>query len=342
MDHDRKTLELGVGSRLLFRDWLDWLFAAAVLGLSPLLWLHCQDLWFRTDLLFFPLLLLVFVALAVRVSRSAWSEAPLQCGPTRSRFAVALLIVACLAALSASLLFSPWLAWLALLLVSNAWLLVRLQALNWYRAVGCTLPLGVFLVLPLSDAADASRTLESWTAFSASALLDLFGVPQLATHDGLELRGGLLPMAAICAGMGNPYFLFSLAVLLVMWRSRSFLVGLLTVASVPAWAWLGAVVQAVGGAALWDKQDIYLFGGGRKVVVQLAVLLALLLMIWLFHWAVQKLLSPFTAYSATFAGIHKFFNRAVLWPARDPLRRRTESSRKAPAGAGLLDHRHAS
>ena len=51
---------------LLFRDLMDWMWLVAAIGLATMLWLSAQDLWFRTDLRFFPVLVVISLVLTIR------------------------------------------------------------------------------------------------------------------------------------------------------------------------------------------------------------------------------------------------------------------------------------
>lgn len=302
-------------SALLSRG-LDAIFAVGTLCLLPLMWIHCQDLWLRTDLQFFPLLIvlpLVFFAWKKRLL-------PLHNQPWRTYAAFGILAVAVVLAIVAGTMVLPWLAWLAFTLAAIGWMVERLGGNVWYQPIAWTSPWWVFLLLPVADRTDYAATLLPWVASSASHILDLFSIPQMASGAALDLQTGLLPLGPICSGLGEPYLLLSLIVILSMLNKRSALIHLITIVSLPAWIWLGAVCHVVVGALLLENSEWNIFGGSRQWVAQGVVMLLQLLMIWLFQVSLNNLFTPFETDSEGVEGFHWLFNSVVLWPAKNPLR----------------------
>ncbi len=307
-------------SRKPFRDVSDWMLVAAFLSMAAMLWLHAQDLWFRTDLRFFPLLPLTTIFLILRNA---------QLGPCDSRLrgkcSLGISVVAAALAVTSSLIFSAWMACLALSLATVAWMLRRFGRLPWYGVVEWTLPIWVLLLFPISDASDLTGMLENAVASSSSAVLDVVGVPQIASNNVLEFRQAKLSTARICRGVGSPYLLLSCVLLLTMLHRRSFSIGLVSALTVPLWAWIAAVMHVTAGLYLWEVYERNLFSGYRNLLMQLVMLTITMLSIWLFQSALASLLAPFRAYSQSVGWVHKLFNQIALWPAKDPLRKkRTE------------------
>ncbi|MCA9131033.1 MAG: hypothetical protein KDB22_28310, partial [Planctomycetales bacterium] len=300
----------------ILRDVTDWLLLVAILGLLPMIALHCVDLWYRTDLKFFPILFLVPL-FSLRKGKLASHTQKL-----RSQFTVGLFAAGGVGALLSALYFSPWLALLAGTLCAIGWLLQRFGQLEWYQLVSWTLPLWVAMLLPISDAADLTRWLETETARATSTLLDISSIPQLAANDLVHLRSGPISANLVCRDVGNPYLLLTLVLLMSMWTKRIVSVTVMTLLTIPLWAWLAAVSHFFLGCYLLEAQEKNIFAGYRNVASQAGVLVVVLGSIWCMQYAIQVLLSPFTAYSTTASGVHKFFNWAVLWPGKDPLRKR--------------------
>ncbi len=301
---------------------LDGLVAVGTLGLLPLMWLHCQDLWLRTDLQFFPLLIVVpLIFFAWKKDRFGSQHQQ----PRRTYCALGTLALAATLAIVAGTMLLPWLAWLAFTLAAIGWMVERLGGNPWYQPIAWTSPWWVLLLLPLSDRTDYAVTLLPWVASSASHALDVLSIPQMASGAALDLKSGLLPLGPICSGLGEPYLLLSLIVILSMLTKRSALIHLLTIVSLPAWIWLGAVSYVVSGALLLEHFDWNAFGGSRYWVAQGIVMSLQLLAIWITQVSLNHLFTPFATNSEGVGGLHRFFNFVVLWPAKDPLRARKSS-----------------
>lgn len=310
----------------------DWLLGLSLLGSLPLASVYSCDLWFRSDYRFFPLLMVVPLVMplwqgrkqsvARSDSRQSAKDIP------RRPISLGLWFASGLSAVCAPLLFSPWLAMLALTLSWSAWMLGRMRQIPWPRLLKWTLPLLVLLLLPLSERSDPLPSCSSSVTYASSNLLDLLGIAHLPTEQTLQLRLGRYDVAAACRGLGNPYLLFALSVLLCISARCSLSVGLLTVCTVPLWSWGGSVLLATIGAWLAEKQDLVIWLGARLWIAQAIVLLADLISLLLLKRGLQMLLAPFTAYSSgVVGGFHKFFNRVVLWPEPDPLRKRRQRER---------------
>jgi hypothetical protein len=300
---------------------LDGVFALAAMAMLPLMWLHCQDLWLRTDLVFFPLLIIVPLAFL------AWKKsfAPRHQQRWRTYAALGTLALATALAIVAGTMVLPWLAWLAFTLAAIGWMVERLGGNAWYQPIAWTAPWWVLLLLPLTDRSDYASTLLPWVASSASHALDLLSIPQMASGAALDLQSGLLPLGPLCSGLGEPYLLLSLIVVLSMLTKRSFLINLITLVSLPAWIWLGALCHVVVGLLLLQNADVNIFGGSRQWAAQGTVMALQLLLIWLFQVSLNNLFTPFVTDAEGVEGLHRFFNSIVLWPAKDPLRTRKSS-----------------
>lgn len=301
----------------LFRHIVDWILLATAVGMLPLVAIHCLDLWYRTDLKFFPFLFLFSLLLARGASLQTHDQ------KVRSRFSLGMVVAGACAAVGAVVVFSPWLALLGITLTCIGWMLQRLGGHQWYELVGWALPVAIVLLLPLSDAGDMTNTLETSVASSASVLLDMAGVPQLASQDILELETGPLSSSLVCRGLASPYLLLALTLVLSVLTKRNICVVVLTLFTVPLWAWLASSMHFFAGVYTLSIYEKSIFTAWRNFGAQGLVLVFSLLAIWSFQWGVQNLLAPFTAYSSnTSTGVHKFFNWLVLWPAKDPLRKR--------------------
>ena len=330
------SVEPAVAKTALSPYRVDGLLGLGLLATLPLVAVFCCDLWFRSDFRFLPLLIIVPIALA---GWRAWRPAPdtdgtsvkrTDRGNARMVTSLTLWIVSGLIAVCTPFLFSPWLAVLALALAWIAWLLCRFTVTPWPRLIKWTLPLGILLLLPVGERFNPIPEFSSSVTYASSSLLDLLGVDHLPAEQTLQVSSGRYDVAAACRGLGNPFVLFSLVVLMCMSTRCSFSTGLLTVASSPLWSWGGSVLVVVISVWLADQRDFLMWSGPRLWLAQGLAVSGGLLSALLLKWAIQKLLAPFTAHSAGVGGVHRFFNRVVLWPEPDPLRKRRSSDRGQP------------
>ncbi len=303
------------------RDKLDWLLILAVACLLPLVLVFGADFWFRTDYRFFPILILATLVVTLWLGRTGREKLE-NLSQLRWQFGLGMWIVGGLLGLGAVLWFSPWLAMASLSMVWMAWSLLRIRQVPWVRVISWSLPMASVLLLPVSDATDPMFGFTASVTGASSNVLDLLGIPQMPILGSLEMRSGRLDVSALCRGLGNPYLLGALVVLLCLLTRPSWLVCLLTVSSVPAWAWGGAVLLVSIGSILSENFQIHVLVGYRLWIMQAIVLAGELFAIWLFQRGLLKLFSPFVAYSEGVAVLHKLFNAVVLWPEPDPLRKR--------------------
>lgn len=331
---------------LLLRHRIDGLLALSLLAALPLVAVFCSDLWFRSDLRFFPLLMIVPIGLAASralrtVDESSKYTASSGSGaksPDYSRPLVSLGLwtVGGVSTASGAFLFSPWLGVFGLTLAWIAWLLTSFERTPWPTLLKWALPLGVLLLLPLGERSNPVPNFSSSVMYASSSLLDVLGIDHLPTQQTLQLSAGRYDVAAACREVGNPYLMFSLVALMCMGTRCSLIVGLLTTATAPLWSWGGAVLLVVSSVWLAEQQNLfiwphqqsfYIWNGERLFLAQSLVLIGGLVSALLIKWGLQKLLAPFEAHSAGVGKVHKFFNRVVLWPQSDPLRKRRSSNR---------------
>jgi hypothetical protein len=314
------------------RRWLDGLIAIAFLSLLPLLGLMCSDFGLRSDFLFFILLLLLPPVLLLWRGRrdAAGQRKP----PERSQAVAGLALwpIGGLLGLAAGLTWSPWLALASWTTAWVAWQITRTEHLRWPRLVKWTLPWVFLLVLPQGDRYDFLPLFAHWVTLGASSLLDIIGIAHLPIRQSLVLEVGTYDVAAACRGLGSPYLLFALAVLLCMSTRCSLVVGLLILLSVPVWAWGGSVLLVVSSVWLREQNQLLLWTGYPLWIAQGIVLILNLIALLLCRLGWQTLLAPFTAYSEGVNKIHRWFNSIALWPDPDPLRKRRGRSSKQAEG----------
>ncbi|MCR9296574.1 MAG: archaeosortase/exosortase family protein [bacterium] len=307
-----------------WRTW-DAILVLGLASLSPLLYMHAQQLWTNVDLRFFPVLPVIALALAYFCGKRG-----ICASRNRAIFATLFLIAACVAAAYGAWKLLPWFALLAACLLWFSWMLARLGKSPWYRIAGWLLPLALLLTFPTDANFDLTPTLEAEVLATASGSLDLVGVPHLPADQGISTKNAALPVSRVCRGISNPYLLLTLALLLVMFTQRSFLIALLTWLTVPLWSWLACSSHLAAGLYLLEEKELVVFTDQRNPLVQAGLVVLCLFFVWLSSIALRNLFAPFIGYSTTSNAVHKFYNWLMYWPEPDPLRKRRSESEQDP------------
>ena len=293
------------------RSHYDWLLAMGVLGLLPLLVVQCGYLASRKHLQFFPLAWLFFLTLIYLRGAPSGSLPRWRLRLGELSFVVAVSI----AALAVSR-FSPWLAHVALAVLVFAWMQVRLVGNRWTQLVSwCGLML-LTIPLPLNGDTLLIQRLQALATQSASQLLDLAHSPHMARGNVLEIRTGELFVDEACSGVDSLYSLAAIAVMLIVWQQRSFLSGVLTLALVPLWAWLGNLIRIFAIAIMLDRFDINWTHGWPHTVLGLALFAGSFACMLFAQSAITLVLEPFPVEAATTSFVHRWYDRCVSWPGQ--------------------------
>ena len=283
-----------------------------LLGLLPLLWMQASFLWERPHLQFFPigwlgLLFLVFTRTKVATTDNSYR-----------RFAAGVLAIAalCLGVLGAYRI-SPWLGQVSGILLITSWGLLRLATTRWTRWVSWTLLLWITVPLPLGYDAELIQRLQNISTESAASILDLVGTAHLRQGNLIELRTGKLFVDQACSGVDSLYSLAAIALLIVVLQQRPFFVGLLTLISVPAWAWLGNVLRLSLIAWLLDTHGINLSEGTPHTILGMVIFGVSSLCLYLTLGMLTQAFSPFLSASLpSDSQWHLIYNAFVNWPDR--------------------------
>lgn len=319
--------------RGLFRSKIDWLLAAALVALALPLFSEAQFLAGKKHLQFFPLAVLAGIWLT-------WSRGVLgttASGP-RIRAGTIFGIVGGIVALASGVLFSPWLAHLAILCLVTAWALVRLGGSSWQQSLAWMTLFWITLPLPMGLDDRLVRKLQSLSTGSASPLMDLAGIPHLPRGNIIEMSAGELFVDEACSGVDSLYALAAVALLLAVWQRSSFATGLLTLLSVPAWAWFGNTLRLFTIAFLLEFYSIDTAHGWKHTVLGLMIFGLTCWCMLVMQTGIQRLLKPFPVKTVMSGPLHAFFNMLVCWPAVDPAsERKMAAARKAAAKSGVAD-----
>ncbi len=161
-------------------------------------------------------------------------------------------------ALSATFLFSPWLAHLALFGFVAGWGLGRFEGELWTRIIA--LNLLILLVLPLPFNFDNSmiQGLQTYSAKACSAVLDAIDMPHYPQGNVLRVKTKQLFVEEACSGVGSLYTLAAIAMIILLSNREGFLLSVMTFLTVPLWAGLGNLIRLVSIALTleWFQIDL--------------------------------------------------------------------------------------
>lgn len=298
----------------------DAVFGLGLLGLAPVLWLLGKGMWAIDDLKFFPLLVLSSVTFIALRARSGACNSK-----GRAIMALVSLVAAAGAALAAALTTDVWWGGVALVCLLFAWMLARFGENPWYQIGSWLTPLVALLAITLMIRSNVDASYQALLASSSSSVLDMFSTPNLPSDVALRSESFELPMERVASGIGSPYLLFAVSLLLFIAFRCKPLLAAFVLALVPLWAWFANTLFCSAGLYLFEQQDVFLFTDRRFLLFQAGVLLLTLGLVWCTYLSLSMMFAPFTAYSTTSSDVHKLYNKAVYFPMPDPLRKRRDA-----------------
>jgi len=248
---------------------IDVIFIIALLCVSPMVWLQCLSLWIRPHLQFFPFAWLAFGYIVVVRNKVITSN-----------LSVRRLASLCVAALSfllsveAALISSPWLAYVAAVILVTAWMLLRLGKTKWMTVLAISSILWITVPLPVGYDGKLIEMLQSKSSLAASLVLDCLGVLHVRDGNVLDLTGKQLFVAEACSGIDSLYALMAICLSVVIWFRQPWVVGVLSLSLVPVWASCSNLLRLVTIAVGidWFKTD--LSSGTPHTILGLAVFAA--------------------------------------------------------------------
>ncbi len=293
----------------------EWCLVASLVSLSPLVAVHAMHLWERPHFQFFPLAWIAFGLLVYQRARLAWYE-----NSWRGRLGLATWGVGLLLAVGAAYLFSPWLGMLSTILCLAGWGFLRLgnvPAPRWFAWLAL---LVVTLPLPGSMDAQFINRLQSLSSQSAGALLDLFGILHLRQGNLIEVQSKELFVDEACSGIDSFYALAAIALLMMIWQKRPFVVSVLTLLTVPVWAWFGNVLRLLVIVWMLDQFELDLSHGWLHTVLGLLMFIVASGGLFATLDSATQVFKRFS--SSTMPRDRKFwhlaYNNLVCYPAKAP------------------------
>jgi exosortase len=178
---------------------------------------------------------------------------------------------AIIVALGGVLFTSPWMAYVAAVLVITAWMLLRLGATYWRSILALTSILWITVPLPLGYDGKLISLLQTKSSVVASLVLDNFGILHLREGNILELTAKRLFVDEACSGIDSLYALMAICLSVVVWFRQPFLVGALSLSLVPVWASMSNIVRLVSIAVGIDRFNIDLSHGTPHTILGLVV-----------------------------------------------------------------------
>lgn len=311
------------GRRTLSRKWLTpwdvWALLVPLLAMAPMLLFQWQSLMSRSERQFFPffvLVTLVFPLRAIVLLSQQAAESKVSVG--RARWAHAALGGAILTYAASVILFSPWLAHLAAIVLFFGWALGRCTATAWPTVLAWTGLLVITLPLPLGYDFQLVAWLQSTSSWACSKALDALGVPHLQSANVIEVRGRQLFVEEACSGIGSMYAVLAVAALLVLLNRRSLLVTVLTLLSVPVWSMLGNFARLLAVALAQHFYERDLSHGTDHELLGLITFGVAVLGLWMTEAALAALFQPVSPTAPEFWFLFRSLNVAFLWPNQDP------------------------
>lgn len=313
-----------------FKSPVDWYLVVGLLGLAPLALTEARALWSMKHYQFFPLAWIAFAAIV-------YLRGHLATPTNKTRLAIGWLTTVgtiTFAALAVLLLY-PKVAQIASIGVIFSWMLLRLGGNRWFEVFAWTTLLVITVRLPVVFDQTLIHWLQSVSSQSASHLLDLTGIPHLATGNVIEIRPGKLFVEEACSGVDSFYALCAVALMLAVWQQRGFLVSILTILSVPLWAWFGNLIRLYLLAYLYNNWDINLTEGWTHTVLGLAIFGIAFGGMLSMQEAFTRLLAPLPGGDTTSDWAPRLYNWLVAWPGSMDGPVKSEPSAVAATGGAI-------
>jgi exosortase len=222
-------------------SFLDVAFGLLLLSLAPMIWIQCNSLWNRPHLQFFPMAWVAFVYFFVQRSGG------LKTVTSKPRLAVALgfVLVALAASVEAVLISSPWLSYVAGVLIVIAWMYTRAGNMSWKMALALSSLLWITVPLPAGYDKKMIQYLQSQSSFAASSVIDVLGIPHLREGNVLQLLDKRLFVDEACSGVDSLYALMAISLTLVLLMRQKLVVAICALSMVIVWASCGNILRLV-------------------------------------------------------------------------------------------------
>ena len=223
----------------------------------PLLLLLARYQWSRPHYQCFPVVLAGFIYFVI----TRWRALDPKPTPRRSVLSSLMLLAAMLLLIGGVILFSPWLAGVAMILAIGS-LLLLLSGRHFYSEFSgpwCLL----WLIVPLPMQLDIRLigSLQSKTSTAAGTVLDLMGIRHFMSGNVLEFPETKMLVEEACSGIHSLFALLALAGLFVVWARRPAVHSLVLLLAAAFWAALTNFLRVLTVAVAYAQYDIDLASG---------------------------------------------------------------------------------
>ncbi|MFN7841585.1 MAG: exosortase U [Pirellula sp.] len=220
---------------------LDAAFGVLLLSLAPMIWIQCNSIWSRPHLQFFPMAWVGFIYFFVQRSGG------LKTAESKPRLVIAsgLVLTAFVASIEAVLISSPWLSYVAGVLIVVAWMYARAGNMTWQSALAISSLLWITVPLPAGYDKKMIQYLQSQSSFAASSVIDVLGIPHLREGNVLQLLDKRLFVDEACSGVDSLYALMAISLTLVLLMRQKLGVALCALSMVIVWASCGNILRLV-------------------------------------------------------------------------------------------------
>jgi exosortase len=281
-----------------------------IVGLSPLLLAQASLSWSKPHLQYFPLSLLAFAWL---IRQEFQPERKWATGKRRVS-SIAVFLIGLAIGVGGFWFYSPFLSSVAAVFIVMAWSFMALPNTSLSRLLAILSILASCLPLPLNWDQRVVDTLQSLASRGTSYALDGLEVPHLPQGNVLQIPDHALFVEEACSGVTSLYSLVSIALIFLVVGRRSLLIGLATLAFIPAVAIATNLLRLLSIALFlyWWNIDIS-HGYAHTFVGFLTFLIGILTVLSLERFF-STLFAPIPPKRSSDAFLVPVYNNIVGWP----------------------------
>ncbi len=229
----------------------------------PLLLLLAQYQWSRPHYQCFPVVLAAFIYFVV----TRWNAFHQKPQPRRSLWSSLMLLAGLLLLIAGVILFSPWLAGVAMILVTGSLLLLLTGDQFYSKFLGPWCLLWLIMPLPMQLDIRLIGWLQTKTSTAAGTVLDLMGIRHFMSGNVLEFPETKMLVEEACSGIHSLFALIAFVGLFAVWASRPAVHSLVLLVSAAFWAALTNFLRVLTVAVAFARYDIDLATGWVHDVV---------------------------------------------------------------------------
>jgi len=250
-------------SNLIGLDRWDWYaIVLPMIALAPLLFFQAIYLWSREHMQFFPLAIFASCSFFYLEGKSKSLLSP-----GRVKLSWVLSGTATILCLIALVLYSPWMAHVASVLLCVSWAFGRFGNLTPLRICGICGLLAVTIPLPLEMDRTLVQILQGLSANISSRLMDLTGILHFQKGNIIDIVAKPLFVEEACSGVDSQYALMAVAGILLLIGRAGLVVSLITIVTVPLWAILGNLLRIYSIVFVLEFLNVDLSSGSIHTIL---------------------------------------------------------------------------